>query len=359
MGAAFAVRSRLPSPTGQASLLVPRNDSLMRNEGRIPLLVIGGPTAAGKTAAAVEVAARVGGEIVSADSMQIYRRLDIGTAKPTPEERRRVRFHLVDTVEPTAEYTVADFQRDAEQAIAGIWSRGKLPILCGGTGLYIRSVLAGLSFPVGAVAETRELRRRLQREAEELGAEALHQRLAGVDPATAQRVAPADVRRVIRALEVYLATGRPFSELARVDEGRRVIYNATTFVLTCPRTLLYRRTDQRVDEMLSAGWLDEVRALRSSGLSLQHQSMQAIGYRHLLLHLEHGSDLIETVRLIKRDTRRYAKRQLTWFRREPGRLLEWGDALPFAAVVQSLHRSASMLLAGDSAHGDGGQHNAR
>lgn len=334
------------------------NDVTMGSEGRIPLLVIGGPTAAGKTAAAVEVAAGVGGEIVSADSMQIYRGLDIGTAKPTPAERSRARFHLVDILEPTAEYTVADFQRDAEQAIADIWSRGKLPILCGGTGLYIRSVLSGLSFPVGAVAETRELRHRLQREAEELGAEALHRQLARVDPRTAQRVAVGDVRRVIRALEVYLATGQPFSELARVDEERRVIYNATTFVLTCPRALLYRRIDQRVDEMLSAGWLDEVGALRSAGLSLQHQSMQAIGYRHLLLYLERGGDWLETVGLIKRDTRRYAKRQLTWFRREPGRLLEWGGALPFAAVVQSLHRSALSLLAGDSTHGDQGQHDA-
>lgn len=330
----------------------------MSTAGRIPLLVIGGPTATGKTAAAVEVAAAVGGEVVSADSMQIYRGLDIGTAKPTAEEHARARFHLVDIVDSTASYTVADFQRDAQAAIADIWARGKLPILCGGTGLYVRAVLGGFNIPPGATPQLAEIRRNLERCAEALGSPALHQELAQRDPAAAARIAPTDRRRTIRALEVCLATGQRFSELARVDEGRKVIYNAATFVLSCPRTLLYSRIDQRVDDMMAAGWLAEVRELRATGLTLAHQSMQAIGYRHLLLHLEHGSDLDETVSLIKRDTRRFAKRQLTWFRRESGRLLEWGDKLPFAAIAQSLHRSALLLLAGDGTHGDKGQHDA-
>lgn len=302
----------------------------------ITLLVIGGPTATGKTEAAVRVAERLGGEIVSADSMQIYRELDIGTAKPTPAERARAPFHMVDVVDPRQPYTVADFQRDARAAIADIHARGRLPILCGGTGLYIRAVLGGLSFPPGATPELQEIRARLEQEAEELGLAALHRRLAEVDPQTAARLAPADRKRVIRALEVYEHTGRPFSALARVDEAAQVNYNAATFGLTCPRPLLYRRADERVEAMLASGWLDEVRGLRQAGLAAAHQAMQAIGYRHLLVYLEQGGDLPQIVADIKRDTRRYAKRQLTWFRREQMRWLEWSDAADFDEAVATI-----------------------
>lgn len=310
----------------------------------LPLLVIAGPTASGKTAAAVEVAAQLPAEIISADSMQIYRDLDIGTAKPTAEERARAIFHLVDIVPPEANYTVADFQRDAEAAIAEVWGRGKLPILCGGTGLYVRAVLGGLSFPPGAEPETTALRERLTAEAEALGATALHARLRRLDPVTAARLPVGDTRRVIRALEVCEHTGRPFSEVARVDEERKLLYNASTFVLTCPRELLYERIERRVDEMMAAGWLAEVAGLRARGLGWQHQCLQAIGYRHLFALLEQGQDMTETVATIKRDTRRFAKRQLTWFRREPGSFLEWGGAVPFAAAVERLMHSALQLL---------------
>jgi tRNA dimethylallyltransferase len=327
------------------------NARAMAEPGRIPLLVIAGPTATGKTAAAVEVAAACGGEIISADSMQIYRGLDLGTAKPTAAERARAVFHLVDIVEPDATYTAADFQRDAEAAITAIWARGRLPILCGGTGLYLRAVLRGLSFPPGALPETAELRRRLEAEAKQRGPAALHRRLAQVDPPTAARLAVGDLRRVIRALEVHEHTGRPFSELARVDEHHGAKYNARTFVLTCPRELLYARIERRVDEMLAAGWLAEVRGLRDRGLTLKHQSMQALGYRHLLGHLERGEDSVATADLIKRDTRRFAKRQLTWFRRDPATVLEWGAEHPFAAVVEVLTHSVSHLLAGDDPNG--------
>jgi tRNA dimethylallyltransferase len=305
--------------------------------------VIAGPTATGKTEAAVRVAEHVGGEIISADSMQIYRELEAGTAKPTPEERARAVFHLVDFVDPREPYSAADFQRDAHEAIAGVHARGKLPILCGGTGLYIRAVLGGLSFPPGATPVTQEIRERLEAEADRLGLAALHKRLAQVDPASAERLPPADRRRVIRALEVYEHTGTPFSALARVDAAAQVHYNAATYVLTCPRSLLYQRIDSRVETMLAGGWLQEVVSLRESGLTTAHQAMQAIGYRHLLNYLEVDGDFGHLIELIKRDTRRFAKRQLTWFRRDESQWLEWGTPQEYTRTVEQLCAAAELL----------------
>jgi tRNA dimethylallyltransferase len=309
----------------------------------IPLLVIAGPTASGKTEAALRLAETHAGEIISADSMQIYQEIDVGTAKPTPAERARAPFHMVDVVDPRQPYTVADFQRDARAAIADIAARGRLPILCGGTGLYLRAVLGGLSFPPGGTPELLEIRARLEREADAVGVGEMHRRLALADPVTAARLAPADRKRVIRALEVIAHTGRPFSAQARVDEAAQVNYNAATFVLTCPRALLYRRIEARVDEMLAAGWLDEVRRLREAGLTPAHQAMQAIGYRHLLAYLEHGGEWAQVVAEIKRDTRRLAKRQLTWFRREPMIWLEWSSEDAYQAAVA---RIAAAIPAG-------------
>lgn len=309
-----------------------------------PLLVIAGPTASGKTEASLRVAEAVPAEIISADSMQIYKELEAGTAKPTPQERARAVFHLVDYVDPRQPYTVADYQRDAREAISAVQARGKLPILCGGTGLYIRSVLRGLSFPAGATPETQEIRERLEAEADQIGLEAMHRRLAQVDPKTAARVAPADRKRIIRALEVFEHTGKPFSALSRVDEASELNYNAAVFALSCPRPLLYQRIETRVDEMLAGGWLREVERLRESGLNTGHQAMQAIGYRHLLNYLEvvrpEEGDLGKVVEQIKRDTRRYAKRQLTWFRREDPQWLLWSTEQEFAAAVQTLVASA-------------------
>lgn len=309
-----------------------------------PLLVIAGPTAIGKTEAAIQVAEAVGGEIVSADSMQIYRVLQAGTAKPTAAERARAVFHLIDFVDPRDAYSVADFQRDAHEAIAGVHDRGKLPILCGGTGLYIRSVLGGLNFPPGATPETKEIRDRLEKEAAVCGIEALHERLGQLDPATARRLPVGDRRRIIRALEVCEHTGRPFSQLACVDATAQVHYNAATYALTCSRALLYERINARVDAMLANGWLEEVMRLRESGLTLDHQAMQAIGYRHLLKYLEADGNLKDVVEVIKRDTRRYAKRQLTWFRRENAQWLEWGTPEEFAQAVQQLKTAGDHLV---------------
>lgn len=323
----------------------------------IPLLVIGGPTATGKTAAAIRVARSVGGEIVSADSMQIYRGLNIGTAKPTAAERAAARFHLVDCVDIDQPYTVADFQRDAEAAIRQIHGRGLLPILCGGTGLYIRAVLEGFSFPAAEPAAQARVRRELEEQLGASGAPSMHARLSRVDPISAQRISPNDARRIVRALEVFLLTGEPMAPRRRVDGARGRSYNVRYFVLNRPRPALYAAIDSRVDRMLQSGWLDEVGRVHAAGHDRGLQALQAIGYRHLLQWLDaagksspptaeapsaiHDAELIET---IKRDTRRFAKRQLTWFRREPGaQWLQWADEQDYNAAVRHLLRSAQAL----------------
>ncbi len=319
----------------------------------IPLLVIAGPTATGKTEAAIRVARAVGGEIVSADSMQIYRGLDVGTAKPSPEQRTQAPFHLVDCVEPDRAYTVADYQRDADAAIRDIWGRGLLPLLCGGTGLYLRAVTWRLQFPPKApeTGVRAQARARLELECQELGPEALHRRLAATDPAAAARISPRDARRTVRALEVLALTGRPMSALQRVDASGAVGYNRSTFALTCPRAQLYARIEARVDQMMAAGWLEEVRALRARGLPPGSQCLQAIGYRHLAAWLQAGEDLRppwgDVVEAIKRDTRRFAKRQLTWLRHEPEvTWLDWSSPGDFERVVEELCRQAENLTTG-------------
>lgn len=324
---------------------------------RIPLLVIGGPTACGKTEAALRVAEALGGEIVSADCMQIYRHMDIGTAKPTPEERARAPFHLIDFVDPRDGYTVADFQRDARAAIVDIHSRNHLPILCGGTGLYLRAVLGHLAFPPDP-SRLEGIRRSLSREAERLGDAEMHRRLAEVDPDAARRIEPNDTRRVLRALEVIEITGLPFSSQQRIDETPGVDYNRACFVLTRPRERLYEGIEGRVDDMLGAGWKQEVEALVRLGCTRASQALQAIGYRHLAVHLAGETGYSETVGLIKRDTRRFAKRQLTWLRAEKWGLppgtgapncamwLEWTTTGDFDKAVAVIVGAARALIAG-------------
>jgi len=334
---------------------------------RPPLLVIAGTTASGKTECAVRIAETVGGEIVSADSMQVYRGLNVGTAKPTAEQRRHVRFHVVDVVEPDEPYNVALHQEQARAAIAGIAQRGHLPILCGGTGLYLRAVTEGLAFPPGERGSA--VRLRLEAEMEELGPEVMHARLAALDPAAAAGIHPHNRKRVIRALEMReLAprTGSPSlshsgSRWGRrpacpvpvagpaVDAPRPDAYNAAKFVLTGPREALYARIEQRADEMLAAGWLDEVRALLARGLAPELQSLQALGYRHLVRHLAGATDPAEARRLIVRDTRRYAKRQLTWFRREPDAVwLSWATPAEREQAVDHVLEAARRLAPADA-----------
>jgi tRNA dimethylallyltransferase len=280
----------------------------------IPVVAIVGPTGVGKTATAVALAGDWPLEAVSVDSRQVYRRMDIGTGKPTAAERARLPHHLLDVAEPDEPYDAARFARDAAAAIAGIHARGRRPVLVGGTGLYLRALLHGLSpLPPADLA----LRRRLRTEAAARGPAVLHTRLAELDPATAARLHPRDLIRVTRALEIVQLTGRPVSTLR--GARRRVVttpYRVITVGITMTREALYARLDTRVDRMLTEGLLDEVEGLLTAGFAPELPAMQGIGYRHMVPVLRHRAPLAEAVRAMKRDTRRYAKRQWTWFGRE-------------------------------------------
>jgi tRNA dimethylallyltransferase len=276
------------------------------------LAVLCGPTAVGKTEAAVLLAERLGAEIVCADSRTVYRRMDIGTAKPPAALRRRVPHHLLDVVEPGESFTLADYQRLATAAIAEIRSRGRLPLLVGGTGLYIRAITDRLVIP--AVAPDRRLRARLEAEEREYGPGHLYARLAALDPVAAMRIHPRNLRRLIRALEVTILSGTPISQ----QQGRGSPSGPLAMVgLAMERGALYRRIDARVDAQLAAGLVDEVRGLLASGIPVEAPAMQGLGYREIAGWLTGAYDFGEAVRRLKRNTRRYAKRQLTWFRQDP------------------------------------------
>lgn len=275
-----------------------------------------GPTAVGKTALAVRLCRATDGEVVSADSRQVYRRMDIGTAKPTPQERALVPHHLVDVVEPDRTLTLAEYQERAYEAIEDILSRGKLPYLVGGTGLYVRAVLEGLQIP--AVPPDPAFRAALaERQPQEL-----HQELARLDPAAAARIHPRNVRRVIRALEVVRASGRPFSAQRR---RRQPPYRKLVLGLALERPALYRRIDERVERMLSAGLVEEVRGLLEAGYGPQLPSMSALGYRQMVTYLEGRMSLEEAVQALRRDTRRFVRQQSGWFRRDDPRI-HWLEA---------------------------------
>jgi tRNA dimethylallyltransferase len=278
----------------------------------IPLLALVGPTAVGKTSLAIALAQRLGGEIVSADSRQVYRFMDIGTAKPTSAERAAVPHHLIDVVDPDADFSLGLYQELAAATIAGIAARGRLPLLVGGTGQYLAAVLQGWDVP--RVAPQPELRAALEREARMHGAAALHARLTRVDPAAAAAIQPGNVRRVIRALEVYEVTGRPISE----QQTRRVPpYRARTLWLALPAPALYVRIDTRVDAMIAGGLESEVRGLLARGYGWELPAMSGLGYREFRPYIEGASTLEEAVQRLKYDTHAFARRQPNWFRRLP------------------------------------------
>lgn len=276
------------------------------------LVGIVGPTATGKTAVGIELAKKLRGEIISADSMAVYKLMDIGTAKPTPDERAEATFHLIDVVCPDEDFSVAEFKRLAEEAIQDILTRGKVPIVVGGTGLYVRAVTGGLNIP--KAGPDREFRERLRSEAAELGNEHLLARLKQVDPETAERLHPNDLKRIIRALEVYALTGLPISHFHETAGASEAICDVRLFGLTMSRPELYRRIERRVDEQIESGLIEEVRALLDKGYAPDLSSMRGLGYKQVAGHLLGNYGLEEAVYLLKRDTRRFAKRQFTWFR---------------------------------------------
>lgn len=280
------------------------------------LVVIIGPTAVGKTEISVELALRLQGEIISGDSMQVYKYMDIGTAKIRPEESRGIPHHLLDIREPDQTFNVAEFQQLARQKISEINQRGKLPLLVGGTGLYVQAVLDDYEF--GPAETDPGYRQKLREIARTKGEKYLHRQLQAVDPLAADRIHPNDIKRIIRALEYYHSTGKQISAnsegLERTELKR---YNAVLIGLNMDRQKLYQRIEQRVDQMMDDGFLEEVRGLLARGYDPNLPSLQGLGYKQLISYLQGEIALETAVELIKRDTRRFAKRQLTWFRRDP------------------------------------------
>jgi len=285
----------------------------MQNKPR--LIVIGGPTASGKTAAAVRLCQKIGGEVVSSDSMQIYRGMDIGTAKPFPDEMGGIPHHLMSIADPGEKYSAAAYRELAIQAINGIYASGRKPVVCGGTGLYIDALTKPMSFADHTGNEA--LRAELTSLSETLvGKLKLHNMLREIDPESADRLHINDVRRVIRAIEVYKMTGRTITEQAKLDSQREGDFDVIMFALSWPREVLYDRINRRVDDMMQLGLVDEVKHLLNNGLTKGSTAMQALGYKEIVQALDGEISMEDAVDAIKQGSRHYAKRQLTWFRRD-------------------------------------------
>lgn len=285
------------------------------------LICIAGPTASGKTSFAVELAKRVNGEIISADSMQIYKNMNIGTAKPSAEEMQGIKHYLIDEITPFESFSVSDFTERARKYIEEIRAKGKQPIVAGGTGLFISALIDNVQFSEGEADY--ELREELRKTAEEKGADFLHSMLLEIDPVSAERIHPNNIKRVIRAIEIYKTTGITMTEQNEKSKLIPSPYELTYFGLTGPRELLYERIDKRVDIMMNMGLVKEVSDLMEAGLDLTYNSMQGIGYKETVRYLTGEVTLEEATEDIKRESRRYAKRQLTWFRRDER--IKWAD----------------------------------
>ena len=279
-----------------------------------PLIILTGPTAVGKTAASIGLAKAIGGEIISADSMQVYKYMDIGSAKISKEEMDGVPHYLVDVLDPKDEFNVVRFQEMAKEAMSKIYANGHIPIVVGGTGFYIQALLYDIDFT--SEDDDKTYRNELEKLAEEKGAEHLHNMLREVDPKSAEDIHANNVKRVIRALEYFHETGEKMSEHNEKERQKVSPYNSAYFVLNDERSLLYERIDKRVDKMMTSGLVDEVKALKDMGLDIKDVSMQGLGYKEILSYLNGEISLEDAVYILKRDTRHFAKRQLTWFKRE-------------------------------------------
>lgn len=286
-----------------------------------PLIVIVGPTAVGKTEVAIEVAKKLDCEIISADSMQIYKHMNIGTAKPSRMEQKGIKHHMIDIVDPDQEFSVADFQVMAKECIEDIFNRNKIPLMSGGTGLYINSVCYNYIFSESE--KDVALREQLKKQALEYGNDFLYKKLEKLDPQAAEKIHPHNLRRIIRALEVCIKTGNTFSSYEEKTKKQKGLYDLFMFGLTRPREELYRRINERVLHMINNGLVEEVKKLLEMGYSRNLNSMQGLGYRQIVDYLDGKITLEEAIFLISRDTRRYAKRQYTWFSRDKN--IVWMD----------------------------------
>lgn len=279
-----------------------------------PLIILTGPTAVGKTALSIELAKALDGEIISADSMQVYRHMDIGSAKVTEEEMKGIPHHLIDVIDPEEEFNVTRFQTIAKEAMEEIYARGHVPIIAGGTGFYIQALIYDIDFKENE--DSSEIRQELEKFGEEHGNEALHEMLKAIDPESAEAIHANNKKRVIRAIEYYRLTGQKISEHNQEEREKESPYDFYYYVLTCERSRLYERIDERVDLMLQMGLVEEVKKLKERGCCRGMVSMQGLGYKEILDYLDGTCTLDEAVYVLKRDTRHFAKRQLTWFKRE-------------------------------------------
>ncbi len=305
-----------------------------------PVIILVGPTAIGKTALSLTIAEKFNCEIINVDSMQVYRYMDIGTAKPSLIERQQIRHHLIDEVDPDEHYDASNFSKDAHRIVKEIIGRGKIPLLTGGTGLYLKAFLYGLSdIPVIPAVLQNKLKQRLK----ESGRDALYNELKQVDPQTAQRIHPNDSQRLLRALGIFLSTGHPWSsyfENQKTNQGKEKkslqFDNILQFALDSNRAQLYDRINRRTRLMIEQGFVEEVEKLVKMGYGPELKAMQSIGYRHILAYLTGDWQWDETLRLLARDTRRYAKRQFTWFKRQPD--LEWFDSNKHFQIIDRINQ---------------------
>jgi tRNA dimethylallyltransferase len=302
-----------------------RNLKGLSDMNQKPMIILTGPTAVGKSALSVELAKKINGAVISADSMQVYRHMDIGSAKIMPEEMQGITHYMIDELEPDEEFHVVRFTTMAKEYLKEIYAAGKIPIIAGGTGFYIQALLYDIDFTEQQCDEA--YRRQLEEQAKEHGAGYLHEMLRKVDPASAEAIHANNVKRVIRALEFYHLSGQKISEHNETERQKQSPYNFAYFVLNDERAKLYERIDKRVDAMIEAGLVNEVQKLKDMGCSREMVSMQGLGYKEVLAYLDGEYTLEEAVYIIKRETRHFAKRQLTWFKRE--RDVIWLDKQTF------------------------------
>lgn len=309
-----------------------------------PLIVLTGPTAVGKSKTSIKLAKAINGEIISADSMQVYKHMDIGTAKISPKEMDGVKHYLIDILEPKDEFNIVKFKEYAKKAMAEIYEKNKIPIIVGGTGFYIQSILYDIEFEDSK--EDTGYRDKLEDLAQEKGRLYVHTKLAQVDPESGEKIHPNNLKKVIRALEYYKKTGQKISEHNKVQRQRQSPYNYAYFVLNDERENIYKRINARVDQMVEAGLINEVKDLLDSGCTRDMVSMQGLGYKEIISHLQGDSDLEDAIYTLKRDTRHFAKRQLTWFKREKEVMwinkdqLEYDEDLILDKILKELRKKS-------------------